>query len=186
MSSTHAKFDEHALLTRASRGDKQAFGILYEHYLEPVYRYVYYRVADHAEAEDLTEMVFLKAWEKLASMRGGASVRNFRAWIYRIAHNLVVDRHRTHRPSKHLSESLPSSRIEHSPENALQSKEEVHLLARAVSQLEEQLQQVIIHRFIHQLSHAETAQLMGLTAGHVRVLQHRALKKMRTLLVKNQ
>jgi len=82
------------LIVRAVQGDADAFGDLYERYLDQIYRYVYYRVANSLEAEDLTETVFLKAWESLPGMRTNVKSMNFQAWLYRIAHNLVVDRYR--------------------------------------------------------------------------------------------
>ena len=185
MSIDPSEISEAELLSRAVCGDKQAFGALYERYLEQIYRYIYYRVADHSEAEDLTEMVFLKVWERLPEMTGASVVRNFRAWLYRVAHNLVVDRHRTHRPSVSLDQAAGVHAADPAPEDFVQERETAQSLAGAVAQLEPSLQQVILCRFVSQLSHAETAEVMGLNEGHVRVLQHRALKAMRSLLDKD-
>src|SRR5512135_1339680 len=93
------------LIARARRGDVQAFGELYEHSLDAIYRYIFYRVGEVAEAEDLTETVFLKAWEALDRYE----VRDvpFTAWLYRIAHNVIIDRHRTHKTDVSLDAILP-------------------------------------------------------------------------------
>lgn len=167
------------LLARAIQGDTEAFGDLYEHYVDEIHRYVFYRVADRFEAEDLTETVFLKAWEALP--RFESSRVNLHAWLYRIAHNSVVDYYRTRRqavdsPSDTLRDNRPS------PERQAQARDEQQQLAAAIRELESGLQQVIICRFINGLSHAETAQVMGIREGHVRVLQHRALQKLRQRL----
>ncbi len=89
---------ESELVALAVRRDAAAFGQLYELHLDSIYRYIYYRVGNAAEAEDLTEQVFLKAWEHIAAydQRG----LPFAAWLYRVAHNLVVDYRRTRRPKR--------------------------------------------------------------------------------------
>lgn len=170
---------DQVLLERTIQGDTEAFGNLYERYLDEIHRYIFYRVADRFEAEDLTETVFLKAWEALSRFK--SSGVNFRAWLYRIAHNTVVDYYRTRKPTEDspadkLRESRPST------EHQAQARDEQQQLAAAIRELETGLQQVIIYRFINGLSHAETAQVMGIREGYVRVLQHRALNQLRKRL----
>lgn len=169
------------LVARARQGDSEAFGSLYDRYLSPLFRYVYYRVADRMEAEDLTEMVFLKAWEAL----GGTDPdrMNFRAWLYRIAHNAVIDHYRTRKSEIPLERAGDLRQEGPTPEQGMQRKFEAARLARAISRLKPDQQQVIACRFLAQRSHAETAEIMNLKEGHVRVLQHRALKRLRALLM---
>jgi len=170
---------DQVLLERTIQGDTEAFGDLYERYLDEIHRYVFYRVSDRFEAEDLTETVFLKAWEALP--RFESSRVNLRAWLYRIAHNTVVDYYRTRKPTADsLADNLRDSRP--SPERQAQSRDEQQQLAAAIRELESGLQHVIIYRFINGLSHAETAQVMGIREGYVRVLQHRALNQLRKRL----
>ncbi len=187
MPSNAPKSQEDVLLKHASNGDKQAFGDLYESYLDQIYRYIFYRVANAFEAEDLTETVFLNAWEalpKLAVKKSGLA--NFRAWLYRIAHNVVVDHHRGSKPEISLDDALSVADTAESPESAAQTSFDSQRLATAISRLEPNLQQVLVCRFINSLSHAETAKIMDIQPGHVRVLQHRALKKMATLIEKDR
>lgn len=166
------------LVERALNGDAEAFGDLYELYLDEIYRYIYYRVAEPAEAEDLTEMVFLKAWEALPE--SSEPMDDIRAWLYRVAHNLVVDQHRTRKPTVPLEESLDHG--DHAtPERAALTLDASRELALKVAQLKPILQQVLLCRFVSEMSHAETARTMGLREGHVRVLQYRALKEIRRL-----
>jgi RNA polymerase sigma-70 factor (ECF subfamily) len=182
-SSEHTETSESELIVRAIEGDTAAFGTLYERYLDAIYRYVYYNVTDHVEAEDLTENVFLRAWQALPRFRPQGA--NFRAWLYRIAHNAVVDRHRTHKREAsfeevpHLQDPAPT------PERVVEADQEVLRLSAALSRLKPRARQVILHRFISGLSHAETAEALGVSEGHVRVLQHRALKRMRCLLMED-
>lgn len=171
----------------AANGDQEAFGDLYERYLEPIYRYVYYRVPTVEEAEDLTETIFLRAWETLI-MKKSTKVENFRAWIYRIAHNLTIDYHRKKRPAQFESSEIdyPADTVLTDPELEVQQKLSAQALHKAISNLEETYQNVIILRFFNKLSHAETAEVMDIQEGNVRVIQYRALKRLQTLLSEDQ
>jgi RNA polymerase sigma-70 factor (ECF subfamily) len=172
------------LIARAARGEAEAFGALYERHLEPLYRYVYVRVGDVAEAEDLTEMVFLKAWEALGRYR--ADELRFRALLYRIAHNLIIDRHRTRRQEDSLDGAEGHGAEPRETEAGVIAKELANertaALAAALARLEPLQQQVLALRFVSGLSHAETARVLGKSDGAVRVLQHRALASLRGLL----
>ncbi|MFQ5923219.1 MAG: sigma-70 family RNA polymerase sigma factor, partial [Anaerolineales bacterium] len=84
--------DESVLVSRAVAGEAHAFGRLYESHMDAIYRYIYFRVGEPAQAEDMTEEVFVKAWEALPNYR--PTEHPFTSWLYRIAHNLVVDHYR--------------------------------------------------------------------------------------------
>jgi RNA polymerase sigma-70 factor (ECF subfamily) len=157
-----------------------AFGDLYERYLDEIFRFVFYRILDQEEAEDLTERVFLKAWEALP--RGRRPVANFRAWLYRVARNQVIDRHRTRKPAVPLEQAATLRDGSPAPEAIAQAREESAELAAVIARLGRRYQQVLVCRFVNGLSHAETAQVLGLKENHVRVLQHRALQELRGLL----
>jgi RNA polymerase sigma-70 factor (ECF subfamily) len=174
---------ETELIARSIDGDTGAFGTLYERYLGAIYRYVYYSVPDHAEAEDLTENVFLKAWQALPRFR--LQEAGFRAWLYRIAHNAIIDRHRTRKRTEPLEEVAHLRDPAPTPETVVEADQEVLRLSAALSRLKPKARQVILCRFISGLSHAETAEALGVSEGHVRVLQHRALKRMRRLLTED-
>jgi len=163
-------------LTRLSQaGDRDAFARLYDAYIERIYRYVYFRVADQQMAEDITSQVFLKAWEKLDSYQIGSSP--FIAWLYRIAHNSVIDHYRTRKISISLENANPS---EISHEDGTDEKLDLQLKSRqlrdALQELTEEQQQVLILKFISQLSTAEIAQQLGKQPGAIRALQMRALQ----------
>jgi RNA polymerase sigma-70 factor (ECF subfamily) len=168
------------LVARAIEGDREAFGDLYERHLAAIYRYIYYRVGEPHEAEDLTEVVFLRAWEALGRYRSGDAP--LMVWLYRIAHNLLIDRYRTAKELVPLEEHHPDGALHHQPERVMEVREEHHRLAKALQQLDPAQQQVLTLRFIAELSHAETATIMGRSEGAVRVLQHRALAALRTML----
>ena len=177
MLSDYSKASDEKIIKAVIQGDTQAYGELYKRYLDDIYRYVYYRAVNHLEVEDLIQEVFIKAWEVI--LKNQPKKYNFRALVYRIAHNLTVDRWRTKKQEISLEkvESLPAPML--TPEQLTESNEESLDLAEAIRELQPQLQEVFICRFINGLSHAETAHILELTEGHVRVLQHRALKKIR-------
>jgi RNA polymerase sigma-70 factor (ECF subfamily) len=170
------------LVGRAIRGDKAAFGLLYERHLDAIFRYVYFRVGNSAEAEDLTEDVFVNAWEGLSGFeRGGRG--SFLAWLYRIAHNRIIDHYRKRQPQSWSSEQLAlEEAIMPSVEDSVHLSHDADRLAQAISKLEDTEQQVIILRFIEGLSHAEVAQIISKSEGASRIIQHRALSNLRALL----
>lgn len=170
------------LIQRACGGDRQAFGLLYERYLDDIYQYMFYRVGNTQDSEDLTEKVFLKIWESTPRLCSEEPIRNFRAWIYRISHNLVVDHYRSRKETSPLSSNESQYPAGRSTEEDVESLRERDLLVKAIGQLNPQDQEIIVARFINQLSHAETAEIIRKSEGHVRVLQYRALKKLRSIM----
>ncbi len=169
---------ESELVQRAVRGDATAFGELYEQNLTKIYRYIYYKVGDATEAEDLTEQVFLKAWEAIGRYRQQGVP--FVAWLFRLAHNLVIDYRRTHHEATPLDETQEDDRP--SPEDVAAARLDVQTLQRAIMRLTPEQQQVIILRLVQGLSHSEVAAIMGKNEGAVRGLQHRALAALHELL----
>lgn len=176
------------LLALAAEGDRYSFGEFYQLHLNEIYRYILFRVNDHNEAEDLTAKVFLEAWESLTGARPGQKINNIRAWIYRIARNKVTDYHRTRRPQEPIDNNPDKKLQDAGLERELDDLFISRKLALGVRQLQANYQEVIILRFINQMSHAEVAKIMNITESHVRVLQYRALNKMREIVseVKNE
>lgn len=126
----------------------------------------------------MTESVFLKAWEKLPSFGRLDRGINFRAWLYRIAHNAIIDVRRRYRPELDLDDQ----QLENRTVNPQPSLGEWNEIKQALKQLDETAQHVVISRFLGGLSCAEIARSIGLSEGNVRLIQHRALKKLRKLL----
>ncbi len=172
--------DVDQLLQRAAHGDADAFGDFYEHMLPRVYRYAFYRLGNTNDAEDLTEETFVRAWEALQKRR--QPPRYPEAWIFRIAHNLIVDRYRAARSEASLDELPPLTDPADPPEQMVQQEETLQTVMHHLRRLPPQWQQVLVCRLINGMSHAETARVVGLTEGHVRVLQYRALKKLKEWL----
>ena len=173
--------DENQLLQQAQEGDAEAFGVLYARYLDPIYRYVYYRVDSMETAEDLTEEVFVRAWEALP----GYEIRKypFKSWLYRIAHNRVIDHRRKRRPAAiddEVLQRIPEASTP--PEQLVVDGQNAEALQEAVQQLAEEEQQVVILRFVEGLSHREVAEIIGKSEEASRVIQYRAIQRLQRVL----
>jgi len=166
------------LIKRAAGGNFEAFGELYNIYLERIYRYVFYQVRDKMTAEDLTEEVFLKAWKSIDTCRG--KEQTFSSWLYRIAHNHVIDNLRSQR--KYLSTDMEALAEVSSPELGEEGKLERQEMLEVISDLPQNQKQVIILKFIEGLDNREIGQIMGKSQGAIRVLQMRALAALRQRL----
>ena len=165
----------------ASR-DARAFGELYDLFVERIYKYLYCRAGSHPDAEDLTEQVFLKAWEAIGGYRWQG--RPFEAWLYRLAHNIYVDHVRR------LKSTLAYTGDERRLELASQSASvefgralDAALIEWAFAKLTAEQQQVIVLRFIQGYGTDQIAEIMNKREGAIRALQMRALMSLRRVLV---
>ena len=168
---------ENELIVRAKCGDAAAFGDLYEQHLNAIYRYIFYRIGDVAEAEDLTEVVFLKAWEALNEYE--LRETPFSAWLYGNANNVLVDRHRTRKTDMPMESQWLLRDESDGPEDLLDVRESREAVLHALGELSPDYQQVLALRFVSGLSHNEAARVLNRSADAVRVLQHRALNALR-------
>jgi RNA polymerase sigma-70 factor (ECF subfamily) len=166
--------DDIALINKAIEGDTDAFGDLYERYMNQIYRYIYYRIGDSRLSEDFTEIVFLRVWESLTNF--DASRISFKGWLYRVARNLLVDYYRTRRKQQSLDEASDFPDPQETPEDQIITSERLSLVVSALRELKQEYQDVLTLRFVNGLSHAETAKALDRSIGAVRVLQHRALQ----------
>jgi RNA polymerase sigma-70 factor (ECF subfamily) len=165
---------ERELVQRACRGDADAFGQLYDSCLNRVYRYIYFRVSDDDTAEDLTSKVFLKAWEHLPRFKSGTSP--FIAWLYTIAHNMVVDHYRVTRPSVELDEARNLPAGDPLPDAQYELRSDVQALRRALDKLTREQRDVVTMKLLDGMSTDEIAARMRKSPGAVRALQMRGLQ----------
>ena len=173
--------DEQDLVHRAQNGDKEAFTELYEAYFSKLYRYVVVRIGNRAEAEDMTQQVFVKAYKSISSYRWRGVP--FSAWLFRIAHNLVVDffRKESKRPTVPLEESLMASND--NVQQVVERRLDVERVMAATRQLTAAQREVISLRFAGGLAIAEVARVMGKNEGAVKALQHSAIAALRRVLL---
>ena len=173
--------DERELVRRAKDYDPGAFAEIYERYYQKIYNYVFYRVSEGSVAEDICSDVFVKALEAIESytFRGVP----FSAWLYRIAGNLVIDHYR--RQPGHTETPLEDNRsavADETPGMSLDVHFNQQELRKALQDLTDDQQQVIILKFVDGLSNSEVAQILGKTEGAVKSLQHRALASLGRLM----
>jgi RNA polymerase sigma-70 factor (ECF subfamily) len=172
--------DETALLKRAKAYDAAALAELYDRYAPRMYAYIYRRVSDAAVAEDLTGELFLHV---LRAVQNEQTWHNsFHAWLYRIAHNLVVDHYRRRPPEPPLS--LDETRLVAGDDPAVAAEEALtrDRLRAALGRLTPEQQQALALRFGEGLTAREVAQVMAKTTGAVEALQHRAVAALRRIL----
>ncbi|NOZ27438.1 MAG: sigma-70 family RNA polymerase sigma factor [Chloroflexi bacterium] len=166
-------------LVERAKVDPEAFGQLYERYVDRIYNYIYYRIGNHHDAEDLTARTFFRALDHIDRYvdRG----LPFSAWLYRIAHNLVANWHRDR--SRHRMISLDGllrlSAPGSSPEHEVERNEAQEALLEAIRRLPPDRQQLLILKFGERLSNAEIGRIMGRTEGAIKSLYHRTLIALR-------
>jgi RNA polymerase sigma-70 factor (ECF subfamily) len=176
--------DEATLVQRAVGHDPEAFGELYDIHLDRVYKHIYYRVGNGQDAEDLTQQVFLKAWQAIDGYKKKASP--FIAWLMTISHNLVVDFYRTRKDRAYIEAEILADGPASSPEGAAEASLEQERLRRAILQLGGDEEQVVMLRFIEGFEFREIASVLQKREGNIRVILHRALVKLRDILEKDK
>ena len=174
--------DEESLVRRAQKRDQEAFAQLYEEYFDKIYRYITLKIGDAVEAEDLTQQVFLNTLGAISSFRWRG--KPFSAWLYRIAHNQVVDYlRRKKRTDVPLEETLVGGSDD--PQLAAERRLDIEQVLAATRQLTDAQREVISLRFTSELSIAQVAEVMGKSQGAVKALQHSGIVALRrALLVK--
>src|SRR3989344_8912089 len=174
------KYDVEALFYRARDGDGQAWGELFEIYADDICRYAYVKLTNMMDAQDVTAETFKKVWLNLKNMK----YDNFRAYLYRVAHHLIIDNYRANNRKIIVNESLMASIVDEGdlPEERLAKKQEATLLHNALKKLAKDFFEVLQCRFMEELCVSETAKVLGRSQIWVRVAQFRALKKLREFL----
>jgi RNA polymerase sigma-70 factor, ECF subfamily len=171
--------DEQSLIRRAQERDPVALTQLYEENFDRIYRYIVLKIGDRTEAEDMTQQVFLNALQSISSYKWKGMP--FTSWLYRIAHNQVVDYVR--KKAKHatvpLDESLPIPATDGDPQHSVEQKIQLETVVMATKKLTKAQREVISLRFAGELSISEVAKMMAKSEGAVKALQHSAIQALR-------
>jgi len=168
------------IIDKCLNGDPAAFGLLVDKYKGAVYALAYSMLHDFHEAEDITQEVFLKAWKAIGSCKG--KEKTFSSWLYRIAHNLIIDKLRkSQKQSSHEAE-LPEDVSDTS--DRMEISLEQRDLLKVIDILSPNQRQVILMKFIEDMDNQEIAETMGKSTGAIRILQMRALETLRKTLNK--
>ena len=166
------------VLVRASAGDRDAFGMLYERYIDRIFNYVYYRTGNTNDAEDLTARVFQRAMNHIVNYTDRGVP--FSAWLYRIAHNLVANWHRDRSRRQEIPISdAPLVAKGDAPEASMVHTEQQESLLRLIRSLPSERQTLLILKFVEHYSNAEIGVIMGRSEGAVKSLYHRTLLALR-------
>lgn len=176
------EYNEEEVLALASQGDRDAFGQLYERYVERIFNYVYYRTGNLHDAEDLTARVFQRAMNHIENYTDRGVP--FSAWLYRIAHNLVANWHRDRSRKQEIPlDDLPilPTKGDH-PEKKLVRSQEQEVLLRMIRKLPPERQNLLILKFVENMSNAEIGAIMHRSEGAVKSLYHRTLLALRDQL----
>lgn len=172
---------EENLIKDAVKGGASAFGQLYDLYQPRIYRFILIKVGQREEAEDLTHQVFLNAWQSMKSYKSRGFP--FSSWLYRIARNKVIDFYRTKRESTSIDQVDPEIFLAPAVQQFSFDKDiEVQGLMQAIQGLEPNYQDVVVMRFVEDMSVAEVAAALKKSQGSVKVIQHRAIKKLKEIL----
>jgi RNA polymerase sigma-70 factor (ECF subfamily) len=170
------------LVARAQAGDSEAFGALYDRYVDVVYRYVFYRVSNRSLTEDMVSETFLRALRRITSFTWQG--RDFGAWLVTIARNLIADHYKSSRYKLEVAtgEMLDADRATDGPEDEVLDNITNMTLLEAVKMLGAEQQECVVLRFLQGFSVSETALAMGKTDGAIKALQYRAVQSLKRLL----
>ena len=168
------------VIDRARGGDRAAFAELYDSHVDSVYRYLLYRVREPSDAEDLTSEVFTRAFANIHRYKWQG--KSFLAWLYTIARNAVTDRRRRDRPTVEIDNAYGLASEGPSAHDLAVRGEDVEALRGAVKYLTGEQQEVLVLRFVENLSSREVANILGKNEGAIRALQFRALGRLRKIL----
>jgi RNA polymerase sigma-70 factor (ECF subfamily) len=181
------KFTKQYFLYRSGKLDRDAYAKVYDLYVDQIYRYIFFRVSSVQEAQDITSEVFLKTWEYLQKQK--QKIENIEALLYRIARNLVIDFYRK-RERQNLTdiEAVPESElVEYGLDKfhqQLDVKVQTQEVMEALGELNDLYREIIILKYIDQLTAKEISIIINKSSGATRVLIHRALNVLKKVLEK--
>ena len=186
MTTDNTDLIDEAELVEQAKADPDAFGKLYELHVEKIYNYIYYRVGNRHDAEDLTAKVFYRALNHIP--RFNQKGKPFAAWLYRIAHNLVANWHRDHSRRQVVAlenVSLTSDQRE-TPHQAAERLDGSEILLDAIKKLPAERQELLMLKFADRMSNAEIGRIMGRSEGAIKSLYHRTLVSLKELLAEHE
>jgi RNA polymerase sigma-70 factor, ECF subfamily len=168
---------------KAQKLDREAFGLIYDHFSEKLYRFIFFRVGHKELAEDILADTFVKAWTKISQV---SSSKAFTSWLYQIAKNNIIDYYRIKKVTIDLEEVMDVLEDATSPFDDANLMIEHKVVIQLLGQLPKDQQEVIRYKFFEDLENIEISQIMGKSEGSVRVIQHRAINRLKELLNKKK
>lgn len=171
--------EEKWLGERVTRGDREAFGRLYDAYVEPLYRFVYYKTHHTETAEDLTALIFTKALERTATFAVDKS--SFKTWLYTIARSTIIDHYRTERPTTDIMDAWDLSDAADIMQDT-HTKVELEKIKNIMQTLSSDQRDILVLRLWQQLSYAEVAEILGKSEAACKMGYARAIEALRQKL----
>ncbi len=178
-----SKFKEKILLYKLSLKDEKGFIEVYDLYVEKIYRFIFFKISNHEEAEDLTSEVFVKAWQY---MQENKEIKSISSFLYAIARNKVIDlyRKRSKEQTVCLDDRIDTLRDEKSDiTRVIDDKIGFDNINNFLGKLKAEYREALLLRYVDDFSIAEIAEILGKKKGTVRVLIHRALEALREIMV---
>ena len=172
--------DIQQFVTDARNGDKEAFGKLYDTFLDAVYRFVYFRVSSREDAEDITESTFVSVFEHIGEYKEHGIP--FEAWLFRIARNKLIDYYRKRKSGIPLETIAEMQDVHDGPEKQTEQALTKEIIMKSIRELPDSYQEIIILKYIEERENEEISILLDKPPAHIRVLQSRALQKLRSIL----
>jgi RNA polymerase sigma-70 factor (ECF subfamily) len=168
---------------KAQKLDREAFGLIYDHFSEKLYKFIYFRVGHKELAEDILADTFVKAWTRIQQVD---SAKAFRSWLYQIAKNNIIDYYRVKKVTVDLEEVVDILVDATSPVDEVNLIIEQRIVLELIELLPPDQKEIIRYKFFEDLENIEIAQIMGKSEGTIRVIQHRAINKLKELLNKRK
>lgn len=176
-------FNDKFLVAATQAGDEEAFGKLYDKYSQQIYRFIVFRLNSREDANDLVSEVFLKIWQYIVAR--DKNIDNFKALLYRMAGNLVIDYYRqSGREVQALDEDSWNKIVDetYNLEIKIRQKEDARLIRLAMDKLSQDERELLVMRYIDDLEVKEISLILGKTTGAVRVALHRAIKALKEVI----
>ena len=175
---------EKYLYNRLKKQDQDSFAQVYDLFVEKIYRFIYFKVSNQEEAQDLTSEVFLKAWNA-SQDAGQVTGSTLPAFLYKIARNVVIDHYRQKKQDISLEAIMETGEEPRDTDGLVEKfdiKLDLAILEKVMMELKDEYREIIVMRYIDELSTTEIADILGKTKGNVRVLQSRAIEAVKRLL----
>lgn len=170
------------ILLKAQKGDTAAFGIIYDHFSPRIYKFIYFRVGHKEVAEDVLSDTFVKGWQKIDHVNSPTALS---AWLYQIAKNNIIDYYRVKKETVALEDVQDFLEDAVDPVDFISLNIQQKKLLQLMELLPLDQREVIKYKFFEDLSNEEIAYVLGKSEGSIRVIQHRAIAKLKVLLRKN-
>lgn len=186
-----SKSEEKKIYSKIKNRDHEAFMKAYDLYIDDIYRFVYFKVGDSEEAKDLTSSVFLKTWNYIQN-ESVKDCKTLRALIYKVARNTIIDHYRKNSQATKVPleyEDGTAIDIEDEGQTVLEKLEilsEYKIVEEKIKELKDEYREVIILRYVNDLSVAEISQIIGKSKGNVRVIISRSLKALKNLIEEDE